>query len=173
MSSPKRNFALVTGILQCIFGGFNALVGLILAAASAPLAMASNPRTWADYNFMVNALIVVGVFILIFAIANIIIGGFLCRAKCPTATTGRINGLLITSLVLNIFGSLITLIFAIVALCCKDEVVGAQVTQVQCASSQVEFDMAHARLKQYLADGIITEEQYKQKVHELTDKYLV
>jgi uncharacterized membrane protein len=168
----KRQYAFITGILMCVFGGLSLLGGILLAGLSALVKYDTTLTTY-EATVVRNVLLITGIIVMIFAGVQVLVGGFLCRAKNPKMRDETIQPLLVIALVLGLFGSIVVLIFSIIALCQKDEVATQVAPQVQCASSQVEFDMAHARLKQYLADGIITEEQYKQKVHELTDKYLV
>jgi uncharacterized membrane protein len=160
----KKNLAFVTGIMLIVFGGLALLAGIFLAGMSEGVAFnfARTPRMLLSIN---GAMISIGVMLILSSFAQVLMGIVLLRAKSEKITNKIINSLMIAVIVLSVFmGGIVILIFAIITLSVKD------------GASQVggtDFDSTYARFKQYLADGVITEEEFKKRVHELTDKFLV
>ena len=155
-----------------------------------------NWYTAASSGIMV-AMIIVGLIILALAVTQIILGAMLLkRSKNLQENPTACNGLLIGLLVLSFFiGGWIMLILSIIALCMKGGENLQQNTsnfgynnagtynasaapmggyqQGNPAQGKInDLESTIARYKQYKADGVITEEQFKKKVEELVTKMM-
>ena len=160
----KKNMSKVTAILSIVFGGFEIFGGIMMIIMGGvmyrrhrfnnmTLDWANNPE---HYKAVFAVFLVMGVILIGFAIAQIVCGTKLLKR---IKNQGNQMGYLIAILVLSLIGgSLITAIFAIIALCLPKDA--------------GEFEAKVKRLKQYREDGIITEAQYKDKVNELMKKHV-
>jgi len=165
----NRKMANVAGILSIVFGGICAFMWIIIAIGNFQAygygGYVSGWWYYAHPQFL--AMGIMGIIFFLVSVAVIVIGSVLvAKVRKPE---NNVKGLIITLLVLNVFGSLVPLIFTIIALCMSEQ------QQSQNAGSNPvlknEFEQAIARFKQYKEDGIITEEEMKKKIEDLVKKH--
>ena len=175
----KSTMAKVTAILSIVFGCLGIIGGIVLAVVGSVVFS----HVEISYGFYSNygpdgsliaTYVVLGAFIAGFAIAQIVCGKKLLNR---INEKGSMTGYLIAILVLSLLGgSIVTVVFAIIALCMPNDSVATSRNVRGIAtgrsSSDVEFDDKVKRLKQYKEDGIITEAQYKEKLDELVRKHI-
>ena len=172
----KRTMMLVTGILAAISGGGAIISGIVVFGLSFPLARDARWWTNSYHTGILVALIVTAIIIIAIGIAMLILGIQLARKSRRPDYTG--SGTLIAVLVLSVFGGgLATIVCAIIALCMSwedaDNTAGTPTKRKNVTGGNTcirEFDQSVCRLKQYRADGIITEDVYEKKLKELADK---
>ena len=162
----KKILTKVTAILAIVIGALGIIGGIIIAASSGGFATVYYSFSYRVDGLLMAVYIILGVLLSVFSIVQIILGAkLLKRLEDP-------NGLLIAVIILSLCGgNVFAMVLAIIALCMPSDVAGAvkKVKETFRGSSD-EFSKSVSRLKQYLADGIITEEVYKKKIEELAKK---
>ena len=189
--NTKRKMIKATGIIATVFGILVAMGGALLAILSPAIATYVRQDFWWDtggtaHAFSANhlnvglmiAMIILGVIIMTIGFIQIVLGSKVSkRASNSEVPVQRCSGMLITIAILAFFGGggIILMVLAIIALCMSDDNVQVQRQVAVVAANPKIKDLEDllARYKQYKEDGIITEAQYKKKVHEAIHENLI
>jgi len=166
--SNKRIYALVAGIIAVTLGGL--ILWLLVDALDSILPVPSNIYMLALFVYLFALLLII---MAIMTAVNIIIGVAIIITACtPNCPPKVLTGLAIALAITSFMGSsnLIAMGFAIVAAVTKDN---PNPNSSSPAADESDFDQAMCRLKQYHADEIITEKEYREKASELFRKYYV
>ena len=200
MDTTKRKMIKATGIVAIVFGSLAALGGFFMVVFSWLIARVPqyhwNGFTLVPAGYWLNTglmifLIAFGLLILAAAITQIVLGSrIIRRSSDPEISTRTCHGALIAITIIAFLavGGIILAVLALIALFMNDgqqvqTVDGQQVVMPNPGRGQQQVvnntpginNLAAmlARYKQYKEDGIITEAQYKQKVHEAVEKNLL
>ena len=185
----KRSRAFITGVLAVVFSGATTFLALTFTILGATF-LGDPAGIYSAHLILTIASFIV----LVFSVPQVVVGSkLILKSKAADVKTKELNGLLVSIIVFVAFwGSIITLIFAILTLCTTDEAAGShnETTEniplkhgtlaeatgnpiLQHQTPTGDIMVAVAKLKQSNEDGLISNAEYKQKVNDLVKEHIL